>query len=513
MIVILVLVAVASRWLLTATPQALQTPPAVTLASIVAPSPTPTTPPTWTPRPTAPPTWTPKPMTLPTWTPTPTATPIATPAPYSLPTPPVILTAAVTVTVPLPIPTPMPVVTQPEGTINVILLGSDQSSIERVGRTDIIIIASIYPDLPAVMLLSIPRDFYAWIPGKGFDKINTAFEYGERHGYPGGGPALIKATIEYNFGIRAHYYARVGFDGFIKIVDALGGVEVAVECPLSDTFPDPDSPTGASDVNWQPGIHHLDGKHALWYVRSRWRTTDFDRNRRQQQILRGMYRRIMSLNVIPRIPQLWGTLTQAVSTDLGLDELLYLASVGSRLEMVNVKSRFVGRSVLQSWREPDGSVVLVPNYEALGALVAEALMPPARARARQRPFRVEVWNATPYDELGHVAAERLRWEGFEVVSVQRSTEVYPRTQIVDLTTTSKGSPLWILKALYRPSARDILRQPTVGSEVDFKVYLGADYNPCIPGGAIQYIPPGPTSTPIPTLTPTPEGLGDPAPTE
>jgi len=494
-IVILALVAAASHWLLTTVPQSPQVPFTATPAGMAVSSP----------RPTAPPTWTPTPTPTLTATPGPTPTPSATPQPpESLPTPPVILTDAVTVTVPLSVPTPMPLVEQPEGTINVLLLGSDQASTESVGRTDIIIVASIYPDVPAVALLSIPRDFYAWIPGEGFNKINTAFEYGERHGYPGGGPALIKATIEYNFGIRAHYYARVGFDGFVQIVDALGGVDVAVECPLSDTFPDPDSPTGQTDVDWLPGIHHLDGKHALWYARSRWSTSDFDRNRRQQQILRGMYRQIMSLNVIPRIPELWGTLNQAVSTDLGLGELLYLASVGSRLDMVNVKSRFVGSSVVQSWRAPNGAAVLVPNYEALGALVTEALVPPARARAQQRAFRVEVWNATPYDELGHVAAERLRWEGFEVVSVQRSAEAYPRTQIVDLTTTSKGSPLWILKALYRRADSDIVRRPTPGSAVDFEIYLGADYNPCVPGGAIQYVPPGPTSTPIPTLTPTPQ---------
>ncbi len=494
-IVILALVAAASRWLLAAAPQIPQTSVTVTPAGVTASSP----------RPTAPPTWTLTPTPTPTATPAPTLTPSPTPhPPYALPTPPIILTGALTVTVPLSIPAPMPLVAQPEGTINVILLGSDQPSAESVGRTDIIIVASIYPNVPAVVLLSIPRDFYAWIPGEGFNKINTAFEYGERHDYPGGGPALIKATIEYNFGIRVHYYARVGFDGFVQIVDALGGVDVAVECPLSDTFPDPDSPNGQTDVDWLPGIHHLDGKHALWYARSRWSTSDFDRNRRQQQILRGMYRQIMSLDVIPRIPELWGALTQAVSTDVGLGELLYLASVGSRLDMVNVKSRFVGSSVLQSWRAPNGGAVLVPNYEALGALVAEALMPPARARAQQRAFRVEVWNATPYDELGHVAAERLRWEGFEVVSVQRAAETYPHTQIVDLITTSKGSPLWILKALYRRADSDVISRPTPGSAVDFEIYLGADYNPCVPGGAIQYVPLGPTPTPIPTLTPTPQ---------
>jgi LCP family protein required for cell wall assembly len=372
----------------------------------------------------------------------------------------------------------MPLVEQPGNVINILLLGSDQSSTASVGRTDVIIIVSINPDYPSVSLLSIPRDFYAWVPSHGFNKINTAYSYGERNGYPGGGPGLLKATIEYNLGVRTHYYARVGFDAFVQIVDALGGVDVAVECPLSDTFPDPASPTGQTDVDWLPGIHHLDGQHALWYSRSRWSTSDFDRNRRQQQVIRGLYHQALTLDVVPRIPELWGVFKETVSTDLGLDELLYLGTIGSRLDMTNVKSSFVGRGVVQSWTAPNGAYVLVPNYAALPALVSKALAPPASTRAQQRAFRVEVWNATPYEGLGHVAAERLRWEGFEVVSVGPADGAYPRTQIVDFTTTTKGSAVSRLMSLYKRQDSDVISQPTESSAVDYRVILGYDYNPC-----------------------------------
>jgi LCP family protein required for cell wall assembly len=395
----------------------------------------------------------------------------------------------------------MPLVEQPSDVINILVLGSDQPFAESAGRTDTIIIVSVNPDLPSVALLSIPRDFYAWIPSHGFDRINTAFSRGQRNGYPGGGPGLIKATVEYNFGIRVHYYVQVGFDGFIKIVDTLGGVDVAVECPLSDTFPDPDSPTGQTDVDWLPGVHHLDGKHALWYARSRWSTNDFDRNRRQQQVLRGLYRQIVTLDVIPKIPQLWGVLNETVPTDLGLDELLYLGAIGSRLDMVNVKSRFVGRGVVQSWTAPNGAYVLVPYYEALGPLVSEALAPPASARAQQQAFRVEVWNGTPYEGLGHVAAERLRWEGFEVVSVGLADGAYLRTQILDFTTSSKGSAISRLLRLYKRSTTDVISQPTQGSAVDFRVILGSDYDPCVATKSYWYSPSLPTPTPLPAVAP------------
>lgn len=480
-IVMMVAVTFVVRWLVALRPSvahAFATPTIWRVPTTVAPSPTPTltrtSTPTRTPTPTLPPT--PTPTRRPTRTPTPTE---AFSSPIALPSPVVILNPTPSVSQPFTMPAPMPLVQQPAGTINILLLGSDQPDIASVGRTDVIIIASIYPELPAVSLLSVPRDFYAWIPTYGFDKINTAFAHGDRGRYPGGGAGLLKATIEYNFGIPIHFYARVGFDGLVRIIDTLGGVDVAVECPLSDTFPDPDSPTGQTDVDWMPGIHHLDGKHALWYVRSRWSTSDFDRNRRQQQVLRGIYRQIMSLDIIPKIPQLWGTLQQTVSTDLGLTEVLYLANIGAKLDPMNIKSRFVGRGVVRSWTAPNGGAVLVPDYALLAPLVQEAMTPPAAGRG-QRLYRVEVWNATPYEGLGHVAAERLRWEGFQVVNVTRAEGgPYPRTQIVDFTVTSKGSPLPVLMRLYRRQPSDVIAQPTDERDVDFRVILGADYDPCV----------------------------------
>ena len=507
LIIVLALVTVASRWVITTAPemaQVLTTPhPTIqpsalpptrlveTVAPAVTPTPMPTHTPTQTPTPTLPPTQ------------TPTASPMPRPSAL-LPDPPVILTAANPNPTPhpLPMPGPMELVEQPDDVINLLLLGSDQISTKDVGRTDVMIVVSVNPELPSVALLSIPRDFYVWIPGHGFDRINTVYSHGERNGYPGGGPELLKATIEYNLGVQVHYYVRAGFDGFVRIVDTLGGVDVAVECPLSDTFPDPDSPEGQTDVDWLPGIHHLDGKHALWYVRSRWSTSDFDRNRRQQQVIRGLYGQILTLDIIPKIPQLWEVLNQNVSTDLELDELLYLANVGSRLDTMNLKSRFVGRGVLQSWTAPNGAYVLVPYREAIGPMVSEALAPPASARALQRPFRVEVWNGTPYEGLGYVAAERLRWEGFEVASIEAADGAYPRTQIVDFTTSAKGSATYRLTRLYERNSSDIISQPTEGNAVDFRVILGSDYNPCAATKINWYVEPLPTPTPIPQVAPT-----------
>jgi len=369
-------------------------------------------------------------------------------------------------------PTPVPALDQPQNVINILLLGSDQVGIDSVGRTDTIVIVSVHPERPSVSLLSIPRDFYAWMPGRGFGKINTAFSKG--------GPALMEATIRHNFGVTIDYHARVGFDSFIKIVDALGGVDVAVECPLHDTFPDPSSPTGETDVDLRPGMHHLDGKHALWYSRSRWNTSDFDRHRRQQQVLRGLYGQIRSLGIIPKIPSLWEAVRESVSTDLDLGGLVRLGTIGTRLDPIDVKSSFVGTSVVTAWKDPKGLYVLVPDYAALTDLVAQALAPPP-VRSPEIAGRVEVVNGSPYQDWGLVAAERLRWEGFGVTQVRQAEEPQPRTEIVDLTTSSdagSSSARYRLMRLYRLSADDVISAPTEAREVDFVVRLGQDYDPC-----------------------------------
>jgi len=442
----------------TSTATATETPTNTPSPSPTPPSPTPTPTATWTPYPTALPKGMPTPLTFLPGTPTPT---------------PVVVTRTNTTTETLTLvaPPPVPLLDQPENVINILLLGSDQSGIEKAGLTDTIVVVSVHPELPSVSLLSIPRDFYAWMPGRGFGKINTAFSRG--------GPTLMEATIRHNFGIDTDYYARVGFDSFIKIVDALGGVSVAVECPLHDTFPDSTAPSGQTEVDWEPGMHHLDGKHALWYSRSRWSTSDFDRHRRQQQVLRSLYRQVVSIGVIPKIPSVWGALRESVSTDLDLPGLVRLGAIGMRLDPINVKSRFVETTVVTPWTGPKGLYVLIPDYEALTSLVAESLAPPPRSQAQGPAGRVEVVNGTHHEDWGQVAAERLRWEGFEVVRVQRAGETLPRTQIVDFTTTPNSWTVYRLTRLYRLGSGDVVLRPTEQREVDFQVLLGVDYDPCV----------------------------------
>ncbi len=372
-----------------------------------------------------------------------------------------------------------------------------------VGLTDSLIIVSVDPQIPSASLLSIPRDLYVFVPGWKMARINTVYSHGQRAGYPGGGSGLVKATIEYNLGIRVHFFAHVDFEGFVRLIDTLGGVDVVVDCELHDTFPDPESEEGQTDIDLLPGVHHLDGKTTLWYARSRWNTNDYDRARRQQRVLRGVWAQIKQLGLLAKLPELWDELTQTVRTDLSLENVLWLASVASRLDAdTAIKSRFIDGTVLHPWLTPEGAQVQLPDYERIGPLIAEALTPPDTNRARQGFARVEVLNGTTWPDWALLAADRLLWEGFQVVSIGPAGRAdYQQTLIVDQMETTKGSPASWLARVLRVDGANILPGEMPNDEVDFRVIVGYEFRPCYKS---YWYNVHTTPTPAPTPTPTTE---------
>ena len=501
----------ATTFVVTPTLTVAMAPPEPTSEPTVTSTPT-EVPPTWTLTPSATPTLKPSPTSTPTLSPTATSTPETISLPRSGTLPAVASTPIISSS--LPQPSPMPWVEQPAGTVNILLLGMDREAGQGIARTDVLVIASIFPDVPAVSLLSIPRDYYAWIPAWGLDKINTAYLRAERAAYPGGGPALVKATVEYNFGVPIHYYAMVDFGSYRALVNAVGGVEVIVECPFHDTYPDPEVAAGQSDIDLLPGLHHLDGKHALWYVRSRWNTSDFDRHRRQQQVLLAIMRQARNANMLIRIPELWDAYREHVETDLGLKEILTLGTVAGRLDERDIHNYFIrGSHLLTGWTAPNGGAVLVPELEAVQRFVQDAMRPLSTSRATQRAYRVAVSNGSWGTALGDVAAYRLGLEGFEVVGVER-VDAAARTQVIDYTTTSKGSPLWKLISMDRLQDYDIVSQPTEAGPVDFEVILGSNYNPCTATTTAYWstsVTPTPSPTPDTAEAPVEEAPAEEAP--
>jgi polyisoprenyl-teichoic acid--peptidoglycan teichoic acid transferase len=425
----------------------------------------------------------------PTRTPTATASPTATTPPTATSFPargvyvPSVTPNATTVISNTPVPEPASPVPLPRGSVTIALLGSDKRPTHGDYRTDTIILVNVNPNLPAVTLLSIPRDLWVYIPGYQFNKINVADERGEFTHFPGGGAGLLKQTIEYNLGIHVDYYARVDFAGFMKIVDTLGGIDVIANCPLEDIFPDDPitenkAVTGTISIT-RPGVVHLDGKHALWYARSRENTSDWDRSLRQQRVLRAMYAKASQLGLVTRLPELWNDISSTVITDLKLNDIVWLATIGARLDSTRIKSRTLDGSLVYHWDTLDTHAwVVSPIPGKLGPGLQDIFSPPTNIAA-QAQARVEVWNGSPYSDWGILAADRLGSEGFfvtDIASADRND--YAQTKIVDFSATSKGSRRAALANIFRVNAANTIAQPDANSQAQYRIIVGADYQPC-----------------------------------
>ncbi len=263
--------------------------------------------------------------------------------------------------------------------INLLLLGIDRR--EGTGwayRTDTIMVVTVDRDTRAAGMLSIPRDLQIPIPGHGEDRINTANVYGYRQDNPGGGPALLEATIEANFGIPIDGYLMVDFQTFERIVDTLGGIDVHVPKPLHDTrYPDPrpGDPYAFKTIHFDPGWQHMNGKRALEYARSRMSTTDFDRAKRQQLILLAIRDKALSLSAIPRWPSLMATIADGIKTDVDLGELLILAFFAARIDTSNLKQVVLEPPLVAGHRRADGAAVQLPNWNLINPVIEELFGP------------------------------------------------------------------------------------------------------------------------------------------
>jgi LCP family protein required for cell wall assembly len=243
---------------------------------------------------------------------------------------------------------------------HILLLGSDQRPYGGGFRTDTIILMSLNPEKGTASLISFPRDLYVYIPGWTYQRINTAHAHG---GFP-----LLADTLGYNFGIRPEHYVMVNFWGFVEVIDSLGGIEVQVAKSLSDRR------DGYGYYTVSPGTVHMDGETALWYVRSRYTTSDFDRNRRQQEVLQAIFERLLRLDIIGRASELYDIYIQNVATDLTLSEITPLLPLAARLaDTSRIHQYYIGSGYVSSWVTPGGAQVLLPKTDAIIGLLWEAL--------------------------------------------------------------------------------------------------------------------------------------------
>jgi len=383
---------------------------------------------------------------------------------------------------PTPVPTPLPV---PEGVISIILLGGDRLPGQVDWRTDTMIYVRIDPASKVVGMLSIPRDLWVHIPGYGENRLNTADYLGESTGYPGGGPALLNETLLHNLGIGFDHYVRVNFEGFKRIVDILGGIDVDVECAVELWGADPDNPGGWTQIGYVPaGMQHLDGLTALRYAQCRYNTPVFDRDLRQQKVLFAVRDRVMELGItglVTRTLELLVTMRDMVQSDLSPTGITSLAQLVPEVPPSNVNRANIDLSMAPQWTTPEGAWVLLPDREKIAPIIMSMLDPPAEKvnLLKQEGARIVLRNGTPRQGWARQIADRLEVRGFQIIEFAPADRTdYAETLIISY--ADKPYTVQNLQAYLEVKDENVRHEPGGSSEMDVLVILGDDFHTICP---------------------------------
>lgn len=227
-----------------------------------------------------------------------------------------------------------------EGRVNILLLGIGGQGHPGGQLTDTIMIASIDTNRKKIALISIPRDLYVPISGQNiYAKINTAHSIGETNSKTGGGAELSKKTVSEVFNLPIHYFVRLDFSGFVKLVDTLGGITVNVEKPIYDPYFPAVNMRDYQPFKISAGVQKLDGQTALKYARSRETTSDFDRARRQQQVLSAIRDKTLSSKTLTnpvKVTEILKILGEHVRTDLTLFDIERLMDLVKKSDTQNI---------------------------------------------------------------------------------------------------------------------------------------------------------------------------------
>lgn len=275
-----------------------------------------------------------------------------------------------------PTPTLIPTIERPTDTnrTNILLMGIDRRPGEPfISRTDSMMVLSINPDNNTASILSIPRDLYVLIPGRGRDRINTAFVWGASGNNPAGGAALAMQTVEYNLGIHIHHYVLVDFAAVINGVNTLGGIDVNVPFNINDpTFPDMNY--GYDPLFIPAGLQHLDGELALKYARTRHVDNDFGRAARQQQVVLAVKDKLLGRGIAALIqdaPALYQQVEQGIRTDMSLDKLLQLGLLVNDVPSENIRNAVLDHTYVTNHLTQAGAQVLILINDRASPLIQE----------------------------------------------------------------------------------------------------------------------------------------------
>lgn len=351
------------------------------------------------------------------------------------------------------------------------------------GRTDTMIVMSLDPVNKTAGIISVPRDLWVIIPGFTANKINSAYTYGEGYNLPGGGAQLAMETVEKVIGIPIDYYAIVDFDAFIKFIDLIGGVKIDIKEPIKV------DPIGPKDPRTlQAGVQTLPGDIALAYARDRYSGGgDFARSERQQQVIMGIFERVVSFEMLPMLISnantINGTLADGIDTNLPLEDAIKLARSAITVDKENIRMGVIGESQITYGRSPDDLSILLPQPDKIRALrdeifAIESPYKPMTEGSIDEKMLAEQASVHLVDATGDPAqfartVENLRALGMNISATTSNDYALNNSSITDFT----GSPYTstYLVNLFGVNAQRISFDYQPANGIDVQLVIGMDW--------------------------------------
>ncbi len=242
------------------------------------------------------------------------------------------------------------------GRTNILVLGLDSREPgSDLGRSDTIILTTFVPPEPYLGMLSIPRDLWVTIPVHGENRINTAHFFAEAN-IPGSGPEVTMETVRQNFGVDVHHYVRIRFDGFLDLVDLLGGVDIDLPVAMS---------------GYPEGNHHLNGEQALAFVRDRAGSDDFYRMQRSQIFMKALWKQVMNPAMLKQLPNIIPLVIEMVDSDIPISKWPLLAITMFRVGPDGIDARVISREMTNPFTTSGGAQVLGPNWAVINPVLFE----------------------------------------------------------------------------------------------------------------------------------------------
>lgn len=373
--------------------------------------------------------------------------------------------------------------------INVLVMGLDYRDWltgDGPPRTDSMMLVTLDPITKSAGMLSIPRDLWVEIPGFEHNRINTAYFLGETNRLPGGGPGLAMATVENLLGVSVDYYAVIEFSAFERMIDEIGGVEVLVPERMKI------APIGQPSIWLDAKGYRLDGPKALAYARAR-KTEggDFDRAKRQQQVLLAIRSQVLEVNMIPllltRAPAMYQELSDGIRTNLSFDQMVALGLLAVQVTPDHVtKGVIAPPNMVLLETHADGAQVLKPIpdeirvlrdqiFTGTGAIAPSVPETQATEAAQVEHARLVILNGAGTEGLATDTADFLTAQGLNVIRIDNADRHdYDKTRVI-VSNPQFPYTLRYLADLLGLTEGQILRPVSPLPDVDLTVILGWDW--------------------------------------